>query len=130
MDQFVLSSDQRQLGTTGGSRDHEEPIDHCRGMRECSGDVPRPSSVARKVAAVTSPLPVKVCGSRGVVTSHAPSALTATMSMVPGGASWRTTLVTNTTSGPSARAASAAFSASSMVETGRPVSDSNSNWLG
>ena len=57
--QFFLSSDQIQLSTTGGSRDHQEPIDHRRRVRECSRHI-LPSSVARKVAAVTSPLPVKV----------------------------------------------------------------------
>ena len=41
MDQFVLSGDECQLGTAGGSRNHEKSIDHCRGVRQCSHHVPQ-----------------------------------------------------------------------------------------
>ena len=45
----------------GGNRDLEKPIDHRRGVRECCGTSHLPRRLlARKVAAVTSPLPVKV----------------------------------------------------------------------
>ena len=100
MDELLLSRDQSQLDTAGGNCDLKEPIDHRRGVGERLRHVPQTRRLARKVAAVTSPLPVKVWGSRGVVTSHAPSALTATMSIFSGDPSSRTTLVTKTTSGP------------------------------
>ena len=35
MDELILCGDESQLATAGVGRDHEEPIDHCRGVREC-----------------------------------------------------------------------------------------------